>query len=275
MIKIITHPGVSHFDEFLAICLILANGFDDTEYVIERREPRYSDLQDPNTWVLDIGLKLEPEKHNFDHHQDGDSECAFVLVADYLGLTPLLQNIPWWKAKSALDTKGPDHVIKMMDLSIDEFLALGSPLERFMLDQFANNPNSMIDLMKSFGKKVISNAKRYNERMKYYEEKCYFVDLEVGEKWKVFINPTSDIFAINRYVEKHPESANIVAMLSHDDRGGGYMLYRFANEMLDFSILEDDPKVKFAHKNGFVLKTHCRISMEDILELIKKAIKPL
>ncbi|MFH0768070.1 MAG: MYG1 family protein, partial [Chloroflexota bacterium] len=81
---IITHPGSAHFDEVTAVSLILSV-YTDTEFRIERREPVPAELDDPDVWVVDIGDRHEPEKRNFDHHQDTDCPAAFVLVAEYLG----------------------------------------------------------------------------------------------------------------------------------------------------------------------------------------------
>ena len=61
---IITHPGSAHFDEVAAISLIMAM-HTDTEFRIERREPTQIELDNPDVWVVDIGNRHEPEKHNF------------------------------------------------------------------------------------------------------------------------------------------------------------------------------------------------------------------
>ena len=77
---IITHPGSAHFDEVAAVSLILAV-HAGTVFRIERREPAQAELDDPDVWVVDIGDRHEPEKHNFDHHQSLGCPAAFVLVA--------------------------------------------------------------------------------------------------------------------------------------------------------------------------------------------------
>jgi len=45
---------------------------------------------------IDIGLRHEPEKHNFDHHQSLDCPASFVLVADFFGLLETMLVMPWW-----------------------------------------------------------------------------------------------------------------------------------------------------------------------------------
>jgi hypothetical protein len=42
---------------------------------------------------------------------------------------------------------------------------------------------------------------------------------------------------------------------------------------IDFSLIENDERVLFAHKNGFVAKTHKKISDEEVIDLIEKSTK--
>ena len=69
--RIITHPGSAHFDDVTAVSLILAT-YPNAQFTIERREPTTDELENPDVWVVDVGDKFEPEKHNFDHHQSLD-----------------------------------------------------------------------------------------------------------------------------------------------------------------------------------------------------------
>ncbi len=103
---IITHPGSAHFDDVAAVSLILAV-YADTEFRIERREPAPAELDNPDVWVVDIGDRHEPEKRNFDHHQDTDCPAAFVLVAEYLGLLETMSVMPLWHFKDEVDRFGP------------------------------------------------------------------------------------------------------------------------------------------------------------------------
>ena len=77
-------------------------------------------------------------------------------------------------------------------------------------------------------------------------------------------------FALSAYVaEKHP---NAVATITHDDRGDGYCLFRLNDSpKIDFSLIENDERILFAHKNGFVAKTHDKLESTEILELLEKS----
>ena len=81
---ILTHPGGSHKDEFLACCLLLARD----AVPIVRREPDDADLADPAIAVMDVGGEHAPARGNFDHHQfpkDHPPICALSLVLQHLG----------------------------------------------------------------------------------------------------------------------------------------------------------------------------------------------
>ena len=99
---IITHPGRAHFDEFFAVSLVLAVD-SAADFSIQRRNPTKEELDDPNVWVIDIGERYEPERRNFDHHQDVDIHASFVLVSDYLNLTRQMYPLcRWWPIISRL-----------------------------------------------------------------------------------------------------------------------------------------------------------------------------
>ena len=57
--------------------------------------------------MVDIGDRHEPEKHNFDHHRPLDCPAAFVLVAEYLGLSDTISVLPWWSFQRQVDRFGP------------------------------------------------------------------------------------------------------------------------------------------------------------------------
>lgn len=77
--KIITHAGVFHADEILAISTIIQ--FVQPNIPIERKfQVTEDEFSDPSILVLDLGKRLEPSLSNFDHHQNGDIEATNLLV---------------------------------------------------------------------------------------------------------------------------------------------------------------------------------------------------
>lgn len=79
--KIITHNGLFHADEVFAIALI--NVLNGNAVPVERkRDISLEEFQDPQVWVIDVGLQLDTELNNLDHHQDAKLEAACVLVLE-------------------------------------------------------------------------------------------------------------------------------------------------------------------------------------------------
>ena len=101
MERIITHPGSAHKDDFLSACVLLATLADAELY---RREPSQADLDDAQTFVIDVGMEYDPQRRNFDHHQDPALPCAFHLLMQHLGLpsTFLAGTGPWGPSRSCM-----------------------------------------------------------------------------------------------------------------------------------------------------------------------------
>lgn len=261
---IITHPGSAHFDEFFGICLILAS-FPDTDFTIERREPSGSEINNPDIWVLDIGANLSHELKNFDHHQNIDLSATFVLVADYLGLADTLRTLTWWDFKDKIDRFGP--VKTGAEIGTTSLRSTYSPFEEWYLEIFASNPNESIPLMRQFGINTINKAKKLASQFKFWE-KCEKVSIN-GET--VFIGHTDSSTGAQEYNDSLEKPA--AAVINYDSRGAGWKLCRFDNfPNVNFSKLEGDPDIKFAHKTGFVAKTKERLPLEAVLKLVERAI---
>lgn len=80
--RIITHDGIFHADEVMAIALIHeVVGFLP---VTRTRKVTSEELEDPKVWVLDQYGRLEPNLRNFDHHQDKNIESTNYLILWYL-----------------------------------------------------------------------------------------------------------------------------------------------------------------------------------------------
>ena len=77
-----------------------------------------------------------------------------------------------------------------------------------------------------------------------------------------------DVFACERYAEQ--QVPKISLLISYDNRGKGWSILRFFdNPKIDLFKLDGNPKIKFAHKNGFVAKTHEKIPLPEVIELIQ------
>ena len=261
---IITHPGTAHFDDFFAISLVLAVN-NDVIYKIDRRHPTEEELANPEIWVIDVGKKLEPDLKNFDHHQSTDTPASFMLVADHLGLTPILSITPWWEFKDKFDRFGPFRVA--VEMGIENLLPFVNPIEAWFLELFEQNPNEIYHLLRSFGQNVIKGAKSLSSQFEFWttSEKC------IVKNKIVLIGLTNDSTGVQRFSSRMNPPAEI--SVTYDGRGEGWRLARLNEAMgVDFSKLEGDEKIKFAHKTGFIAKTKQRIPLNELLELVEKAI---
>lgn len=262
--KIITHDGNAHFDEFLALALIIAH-YDDKVFEIERRDPTEKELKNPDVWVVDIGHRYEPDLRNFDHHQDQSLGASFVLIAAYLKLEDAFKNAPWWYFKDQIDRHGDYKVAE--ELGIDSLVPLNSPLENYIIKKFSEDPNEVKHIMKDFGKALINNALQLKEQIAFWA-KCKQKTIK-GKI--VIIGETDDPGGSVQFSEKQKLAPAI--RVCYDSRGEGWSISTIKDAPgIDFYLIESSEKVKFAHKNGFIAKTKERIPVKEVLKLVEKAI---
>lgn len=84
--KLITHNGTFHADEVFAIA-ILEKLIGKPLEITRTRDAQVLEAGVKNTdvFVVDVGLAYEPEKFNFDHHQDRNMKSAAGLVWQHFG----------------------------------------------------------------------------------------------------------------------------------------------------------------------------------------------
>lgn len=268
MKSIITHPGGAHKDDFLA-CSVLAHLHKTP---IERRDPAEEDLEDPNTFVVDIGGSHDPEKNNFDHHQfpkDHPPCCALSLVLQKLGIyEDALQFCVWLRPAEWLDTRGPNGTAKEMGIPREAFSALMSPIDITLLRRFAQEsrlePDSpLYQIMCMVGEDIVGYVTRLRERLDQLKQQCEYwtIDTDQGSIQAVFLRRVDPVdeepgFGINQFVVSEGKEEEVAALVYPDRRGEGYGLTRFDDcARIDFSKIEDCDDVRFAHKRGFVAKT--------------------
>jgi hypothetical protein len=260
---IVTHPGSAHFDEVTAISLILAV-YPDTEFRVERRGPSSAELEDPSIWVVDTGNRLEPEKLNFDHHQSLDCPAAFVLVARHLGLLDTLAIMPWWSFKDSVDRIGPVKSSQMFQAGDD--LVNRNPVEDWLVDRFAADPQTALPLLKSFGIHIIGNARGLKKQIDFWKASRRLAVDGV----KIAIGETRESFGLEEFRRLDKDPPDII--ISLDRRSEGWRLYRFDGTPVDFSLISNCREIEFAHKSGFLAKTRERLPIDELVALVSKAV---
>jgi hypothetical protein len=265
---ILTHPGGAHKDDFLACSIMISlHGVP-----VVRREPTEQELNDPDFCVLDVGDLHEPEKNNFDHHQfprDYTPTCAISLVLKHLGLYDDARLFcDWLEPAEWFDTRGPNKTAEWLGVSRDVISKMNSPIDISMLRRFAQSQrleagDPVYELMRMIGQDLL-------DYLKGVREKIDFVTAHV-ERWEINAGGESFIAlflprtesgiddasgGLARYILVNGLDQEVAAIVYPDSRGEGFGLARFNDHpKLDFTRIEADDDVHFAHNSGFLCKT--------------------
>lgn len=265
---ILTHPGGAHKDDFLACSLMAAQ----QRVPILRREPTEEDLNDPEICVIDVGLEHTPEKNNFDHHQfprDYTPTCALTLVLQHLGLYEDARLFcDWLEPAEWFDTRGPGKTAEWLGISRDVVSKLNSPIDITILRRFAKSEklepgDTIYDVMCMVGEDLVKHLKGVREKLDFVSQHVQRWEIEKnGESFSVLYMPRVDAeqdelsSGLTRYIFVNKLEGEIAATVVPDSRGDGFGLARFNDHpRLDFTRIEGDEDVHFAHKSGFLCKT--------------------
>ncbi len=278
---ILTHPGGSHKDEFLASCVLLAI----RPVTIVRREPTLEELADPAIAILDVGLSHEPEKNNFDHHQfpkDYPPTCSLSLVLQYLGLyEDARQFCEWLEPAEWFDCRGPNKTAKWLGVERELLSKLNSPIDITLLRRFAKatrleSGEPLWEMMRMIGEDFLDYVRSMRARLDFIgaNSEVWTLDLNGTPTQVLFLPRTEPLpeepsMGLDQYIDGQGWTEQIVAVVYPDRRNTGYGLARFRdNPRFDFSRISGEPAVHFAHTSGFMAKT----SATEIADLKKLVI---
>ena len=266
---ILTHPGGSHKDEFLACCVLAAVH----QAPIVRREPTQEDLDNLSTAVVDVGGEHDPARGNFDHHQfprDHPPLCSISLVLQDLGLYEDARAFcDWLEPAEWFDTRGPNETARWLGVERETLPKLQSPVDLTLLRRFASSSElkpgeTLWEAMRWVGEDLLAYLKNLRERLDYISRNAEFWDIaHAGGSFRVLAMPRTEPMpdepssGLGRFIQSLPESEPPIAGLVYPDRrGSGFGLSRHNDHPnLDFTRIQDEPDVHFAHARGFVAKT--------------------
>lgn len=266
--KILTHPGSSHKDEFLACCLLLV----DSPVPIVRREPTAEDLADVSLAVVDVGHEHAPERGNFDHHQfpkDYPPTCSLSLVLQHFGIYEDAKAFcEWLEPAEWFDTRGPMDTAKWLGVERKTLFKLNSPIDTTMLRRFAAQTKlepgePLWEAMRWIGEDLVDYVKNLRERLDHIAKVGEFWKIEKdGESFHILYMPREEPLpedasaGLARFIDSHPTMTGVAGTVVPDRRGAGFGLSRHNDHpRLDFTKIETCPDVHFAHARGFVAKT--------------------
>lgn len=278
---ILTHPGGSHKDEFLACCLLISVH----QVSVVRREPTQEDLDNPSTAVVDVGGEHEPARGNFDHHQfpkDHPPMCALSLVMMDMGIyEDALAFCDWMEPAEWFDTRGPVETARWLGVERDLLSRLQSPVDLSLLRRFASttqlNPGDTLwEAMKWVGDDLLAYLRNLRERLDYISRNAQIWEIpHVAGTLRVLAMPRIEPLpeepssGMGRYIKTLPPDEQTIAGLVYPDRRGtGFALSRHNDHPgLDFTRIHDEVDVHFAHARGFVAKTSAT-DVERLKELL-------
>lgn len=259
LIKIVTHNGNAHADEFLAVCLALAvHGMVPVE---RTREPAPEDLANPQVMVFDIGQRYEPESSNFDHHHDTSLPSTLQLAAKALGLHETLSTQGWYSVIDYADCKGPQKVGEVFGIGKSDVIAFDNPIATALIAQFGRCegavPPEFLTQMKSIGEDIIRRNQRYADDYK----KAPSLPIQEVDGVRYIVNDQNLGYALEDYACQH----GVDVLVRSDDgrrsgKEGGWGFKRVLDSKhIDFTRLREHPdfvrKNSFVHGTGFMART--------------------
>ena len=267
---IVTHPGGAHKDDFLA-CSLLAHLHG---VPIQRREPTDEDLADAKTCVVDVGGVHDAKLNNFDHHQfprDAPPLCALSLVLQNMELyEDALSFCQWLRPAEWLDTLGPNETAKLMGIPRQAFSDLNSPIDITLLNRFANHTeltptDPVYQVMCMVGEDIVTYLHSLRERLNFLKQHVQWWTIEsagpdIAPVQALFLEQNDVIakdpsFGLYAFIAEEEKEDQVHALVYPDRRGDGYGLTRYEDcQRLNFSMIENQDDVRFAHKRGFVAK---------------------
>jgi hypothetical protein len=251
--KILTHNGKAHQDDFLAAC-VCCYKLNTTE--VYRDAYAQEDLNDPNCWVLDQGRKFEPDLHNFDHHQIEEEICAFTMVLDYFYGKKYREYMPQLRFVEIYDSYGPKKAAEFVEMKQDNLDVVSSPIHTSMMRVFSKIEgrvkDPMLSIMKEIGFEICNQIESTETLLKSLDEAIYFeyddvkildnVNCKLPEGVKHDVLPTK---LYSKIKDIYPE-----VILTKDSRQGGYRMVSTNTDCLKFL---PNPYSYFSHNSGFLV----------------------
>lgn len=273
---IVTHHGHAHRDEFIAICLLLSEL--KQELTINRANPTEEELRDPEVIVVDVGGEMSVGLSNLDHHQlprEAEACCSITQVLTWLGydLSYVREVWPWLEYAEYIDSKGPAATCKRFGIPAENLIRGMSPVESALIHLFQEQKsitpdNPLWKTMKTIGDSSMGYLHEVTRRLVQLKDNAKF---ETLGNVKIMVNdhiaPSEHpALGVELFLRREKLEGEIDVVVSQDEREPGLSLFRRNDsKKIDFSKIEKEPGVRFAHKIGFVAKTLPDVNWRELV----------
>jgi len=283
--RIVTHPGGAHKDDLLACCILIAK----YGCPVVRRDPTEDELGDASIAIIDVGGSHDPALQNFDHHhfpREHPPTCSLSLVLGALGLyEDAMKFCDWLEPAEWFDSRGPNKTAEWLGVPRRAVAQLNSPIDMTLLRRFAAQSEhvageTLYEYMRFVGQDLLDYLRDVREGIELVSK--------ASERWSVAVDgdvieavflprndetPDEPSGSVFRFIRATGIEDQIGATVYPDRRGEGYGISRYEDDpRLDFSQLDGEPDVRFAHKSGFMCKTTAT-DPSRLKELIRAAVK--
>ena len=260
---IITHSGKAHIDEVLATAALAVHR---GEYPAEIRRMSSNDAAEmvaagnvpANCWVIDCGLKYNPERRLFDHHQDKELPSAALML--FTHLFPELEGTDlhaYFELVSRVDTRGAR--------SLDDSEVIGESRDYWSFTQqllvriFEKDPAAVLDIVaRGLSEKInLEEVKKTAAEWVGFPGRLVSEDIGGMTALAYMEQPPIEVFdglqGIDRNIIKEHGAA---VVYGYDKKDSSIRtLYRtdIGHDILDFTRTEAKYGV-FNHQGGFLMR---------------------
>lgn len=232
--KVIVHAGVFHADEIASISLI--KKFINENFEIERKfKITQEELDDKDTFVVDVGKNYYPYRLNFDHHQDSKLSASNILVFDYISKK---QNFSEEFRNHLLNFLIP---ISEVDLGIrkkeNDYASIYNVISS--LNNVENGFERAIKIMNEALSGIIETANMAVEGIKKWQNLKQINQLTKIQYDSIFIPNWKEL----------AENEGIMFVIQPNSRSGWQVVSRSTDEF----VLPESEKATFRHNSGFMI----------------------
>lgn len=292
-IRIVSHNRPYHLDDYLSVSLLLYySKIKGKEVEIINKSPNDNIdeyLNDKYSIVVDIGKIYDPNKNNYDHHQNKELPCSLVLILKELlqDINPL--EIEFIKIIDTIDRLGPnsykklpeDLLIKLKIITMSNYSEIaGEVLLERIGDKYMSYEEFIEILYKRLDEKGIleeAKEKYEKEEQEYLRKKnelfiLNYKDYKVAISRETITPFVGRLFSETNYdilIERNQfnkENTNIIKNTSKE-----------ITKKIDYNKLRENEKYKnkivFIHNTGFLLVLNEEINevinnIEEILNIV-------